>query len=177
MPILGYLITFRTYGTWLHGTARGSVDSAHATPGSPLVAEDPAREVWERALLKQPPFDLNAECRFVVDATINEVCQHRGWTLHALNVRTSHVHAVVSASHAPERVMSDFKAHATRRLRETSLLDPVLTPWAHHGSTRYLHTPDSLLRAVHYVQLEQGPPLEMRAPSGTKASRANEPRA
>jgi hypothetical protein len=26
---LGYLITFRAYGTWLHGHERGSVDQHH----------------------------------------------------------------------------------------------------------------------------------------------------
>ena len=32
---LAYLITFRTYGTWLHGDARGSVDREHNVFGTP----------------------------------------------------------------------------------------------------------------------------------------------
>jgi len=33
---LGYLITCRTYGTWLHGDARGSVDRDHNVYGTPM---------------------------------------------------------------------------------------------------------------------------------------------
>ena len=35
---LAYLITFRCYGTWLHGDSRGSVDRFHNRYGAPLIA-------------------------------------------------------------------------------------------------------------------------------------------
>ena len=62
-----------------------------------------------------------------------------GWRLHALTVRTNHVHAVVSADEAPEKVMTNFKIWATRRLREHELLDPEpstggrVSEFAHSG--------------------------------------------
>jgi hypothetical protein len=34
---LAYLITFRAYGTWLHGDSRGSVDRFHNRYGVPLI--------------------------------------------------------------------------------------------------------------------------------------------
>ena len=64
------------------------------------------------------PVELDAPRRYVVCATIGEVCDHRRWRLCALHVRTTHVHAVVCAPHTPERVMNDFKAYATRRMRD-----------------------------------------------------------
>ena len=39
----GYLITFRCYGTWLHGDGRGSVDRFHNRYGSPLI---PPNKQW-----------------------------------------------------------------------------------------------------------------------------------
>jgi hypothetical protein len=45
--VLAYFITFHTYGTWLHGTERGSVDRAHNTLGTPLLPPDVAREQEE----------------------------------------------------------------------------------------------------------------------------------
>jgi hypothetical protein len=36
---LAYLITFRCYGTWLHGDSRGSVDRFHNRSTSTDVAE------------------------------------------------------------------------------------------------------------------------------------------
>ena len=34
---LAYLISFRAYGTWLHGDRRGSVDRFHNRYGTPRI--------------------------------------------------------------------------------------------------------------------------------------------
>lgn len=161
-----YFITFRPYGTWLHGDAKGSVDRDHNAWGTPMLPPD-SRHLNQRAgLLKHPPMTLDAEHRFVVDRTLREVCAHRAWRLHALHVRTTHVHVVVTARGDPEKVMADLKAYATRRLREAGLIDESAETWSHHGSTKYLTTDDGFADAVHYVLHEQGEPLEMRCPAG-----------
>lgn len=54
MPLLGYFITFHTYGTWLHDHADGSVDE-HAIPGTLMLPPDPACEQREHTALKHPP--------------------------------------------------------------------------------------------------------------------------
>lgn len=162
-----YFITFHTYGTWLHGHERGSVDDDHNELNTPLLAPSPSRLQRERDLSKHPPITLNAERRFVVERTIREVCEHRGWKLHAMNARTTHVHLVVSASQSPERVLNDLKAYCTRRMREAAVLNGDQQPWSHHGSTRYLHSDHSFVRAIAYVLEEQGSQLEMRPPLST----------
>jgi len=62
---LAYLITFRPYGTWLHGDERGSVDKFNNQHGTPRIA---ATENWLRhntRSLKQRPVQLGAfETRF-----------------------------------------------------------------------------------------------------------------
>lgn len=164
MATLGYFITFRTYGTWLHGHAEGSVDRRHNAPGSPLI---PPREFWQArraASLKHAPVELDARRRFIVDSAIREVSEHRHWRLAALNVRTTHVHAVVIGAATPEKMMADFKAYATRRMREAGVIEREVQSWAHHGSTRHLQTEESFLRAVRYVLDEQGPALPMVDP-------------
>jgi REP element-mobilizing transposase RayT len=182
MATLGYFITFHTYGTWLHGRAGGSVDDDHATPGTPFLPLDLPRYEREQQALKHPPVTLDDQRRFVVDATIREVCTHRTWRLHALHVRTTHVHIVVCGDHSPERMMTDFKAYCTRRMREALVLSKEAEPWSHHGSTRYLNTERSFRRAMQYVLDQQGEPLDMRCPPGWTPKRqqtqgANEPRA
>jgi hypothetical protein len=42
---LAHLITFRCYGTWLHGDERGSVDRAHNRYRSPYI---PVNDQWHR---------------------------------------------------------------------------------------------------------------------------------
>lgn len=156
---LAYLITFRCYGTWLHGDERGSVDSAHHGYGTPFLPVNANREQYRKEQLKHPSVKLDDEQRTVVEATIREVCQYRGWSLRAINVRTNHVHVVVSAGSKPEPVMQDFKAYATRRLAEAGLFPKGVKVWSRHGSTRYLWTAEQIDRACDYVINGQGDEL------------------
>lgn len=164
--ILGYLLTFCTYGSWLHGEFDGSVDHEHNRLGTSPVKPDPIRLRHERSLLKSQPVRLSDQMRFVVGQTVDEVCTFRGWQLHTSNVRTNHVHVVVTASMIPERIMTQLKAKCTQRMREARVVEPSRKIWARHGSTRYLKTPRSLERAIVYVREEQGDDLPTRLPPG-----------
>lgn len=154
---LAYLITFRTYGTWLHGDARTSVDRRHNVPGTPPI--EPDEQLYAEAVrrMKQPPVELSIAAREVAARTMNEVCAHRGWVLRALNVRTNHVHVVVGAADKPEKVMNDLKAWSTRRLKEAGLLS-VDRPWSTHGSTRYIWRQSDVQDACRYVTEQQDLP-------------------
>lgn len=153
---VGYLITFRTYGTWLHGDERGSVDRDHRCYGGDFV---PPNQAWLResvSVLKQQTFQLDSASRDCIERTILEVCTHKTWTLHAKNARTEHVHLVVSAPLPPEPIMNSLKSWCTRRLRESGLIAADVKPWSHHGSTVYLWDNDSLNEAIRYVTESQG---------------------
>jgi len=95
---MGYFITFRTYGTWLHGDRRGSVDRFHNIYGTPMLPPSPNRERYERQLMKLPPVKLDSRRRAAVDRSLRETCSKRKWKLWASSVRTNHVHSVVTAS-------------------------------------------------------------------------------
>ena len=154
---LAYLITFRCYGTWLHGEERGSIDRRnYHRYGTPDMPANEKLLADERAALNTPPILLGRAQRNVVELAIQEVCEHRGYALHAVNARTNHVHSVVNASCKPEHVMDSFKAYATRKLREAGLLDQHVKPWARHGSTPYLWTEEQVERAIDYVINGQG---------------------
>ena len=153
---LAYFITFHTYGTWLPGDPRGSVDAHHSIPGTPCVGLSEGRKAASARRLAHPPVELCPEERTLVLRTTQEVCRHRGWVLHAANVRVNHVHAVIRAEPSPERVMNDLKAWATRRVIEAGL-HPRGTPlWVRHGSTRHLWRPEAVRAACVYVVERQG---------------------
>jgi REP element-mobilizing transposase RayT len=156
---LGYLITFRAYGTWLHGDERGSVDRDHRRYGTPVLPPSPRRRQIERSLLKQPPVKLTLQQRAAIEFGIRETCAIRKWELWALNVRTNHVHCVVTASRKPETVLTALKANATRSMKEAGCWSSDLSPWAQHGSKRYLWTEEELTNAIAYVVEDQGEPL------------------
>ena len=153
---LAYLITFRCYGTWLHGDARGSVDPKHSVYGAPRITANQALENSNRKQLKHAPVLLSARQRKVVEGAVRGVCDHRKYVLHAINVRANHAHCVVSAMCKPEPVLDAFKAYATRALRLAGLISLKTKPWSRHGSTMYLWKEKDVAKAIEYVVLGQG---------------------
>src|ERR1700746_1828662 len=93
---LGYLITFRCYGTWLHGDKRGSIDRFHNRYKSPYIAENEAWHSHNAKTRKGSSVALDQSRRSSVENAIRETCAYRRWTLHAVNARTNHIHVVVS---------------------------------------------------------------------------------
>lgn len=93
--------------------------------------------------------------RTAVDAAIREVCEYRGWQLHAVNVRSNHVHAVVTADADVNHVLRDFKAYETRRLRREGLMPEDREVWTEGGDRVFLHSSADVEACVHYVLHEQ----------------------
>jgi REP element-mobilizing transposase RayT len=154
---MAYLITFRTYGTWLHGDARRSVDlRGQNVYGNPFV--EPNKQLSDKMAenMKAEPFLLNAVHRKHVDEAIREVCLYKNFALKAINVRTNHAHTVVSAQTKPEPIATAFKAYATRRLRREGLIGSDTKVWSRGESTRYLWKPQFVERAIDYVINGQG---------------------
>jgi REP element-mobilizing transposase RayT len=140
----------------MHGDESGSVDRDHNVPGHRTVDADATRVSRERDLMDQPPYLLNGPSRRAVLHAIQEVCLHRGWSLLAAHVRTTHVHVVVEAGEKPEKVMNAFKSYASRRLNQTETEGQDRKRWARHGSTRWLNHRDDIAAAMTYVIDGQG---------------------
>ncbi|MCL4197489.1 MAG: class I tRNA ligase family protein [Phycisphaerales bacterium] len=153
---LAYFITFTTYGTWLHGDERGSVEEQRNKLGTPIAEPSEALRAHERSRMKSEVFTMNLARRIAVKEAIEGVCAYRGWDLLAINVRTNQVHVIVQASnHKPEEAMNSFKSYATRAMREAGLVGPDTRVWTRHGSTRFLNDIDSMNAACAYVLHEQ----------------------
>ena len=131
---LAYLITFRGYGTWLHGDSRGSVDRFHNVLGRPKLRPEPTRRRYEERLLKQSPVQLDKKRRAAIETAIRETCAIRNWTLWAFNIRTNHVHSVISARCKPELVLNALKANATRTMRNQGCWVSDGSPWSYRGA-------------------------------------------
>ncbi len=93
--------------------------------------------------------------RNTVATSIERTAVAKGWNLLAVNVRTNHVHVVVSTDGPPESALTTFKAWATRSLRQEGLVESDRNLWSRHGSTRHLFTSESIESAVFYVNQMQ----------------------
>ncbi len=153
-----YLITFSCYGQHLHGDGRGSVDRWHNLPGSRGVPESDRARVQAANRMDQPPYRLDAPRRSIVLDALKQVSEHRGWTLLAAHIRSTHVHAIVESYDRPEKIMNDFKSYSSRHLANAG--DPRSRKrWARHGSTRWLWRDEDVREAVRYVAEAQGEPM------------------
>jgi REP element-mobilizing transposase RayT len=154
---LAYLITFRTYGTWLPGDARGTVDDTHNEFDTPMMPAIPGREREARRLMVAPPMILNMQQRVRVESAIRGVCTFRTWKMWEIAVQTNHVHVVVSAPSKPDPILISFKSWATRALNDAKLISRGHV-WARGGSKRYLWDQTSLDGAIRYVRDMQNLP-------------------
>src|SRR5438128_1149723 len=111
---IAYFITWTTYGTWLPGDQRGWVKRGQWVVQPP----DPSREQQAREHMADKGFLLTPEQRTIVNGVLVDHCRIRKWSLHAHNVRTNHVHVVVTALVDPKLVREQLKAWASRRLSE-----------------------------------------------------------
>ncbi|MCA8934664.1 MAG: transposase [Planctomycetes bacterium] len=158
---LAFFLTWVCYGTWLHGDERESVDKATNQFGEPRLPFNPAQKASRHKQLAHPPYSLGPRKRGVTFRTIQQVCEHRKWRLMELNVRTNHVHVVVSSAASADKTLADLKAWCTRRLREAGLLGKQEPAWAEEGSTIWLWTDEQVAEKRRYVRDEQGPDLLM----------------
>ena len=102
--------------------------------------------------MNESPFVLSQEGGRIGRETVVAHTEFRRWELLVVNVRTNHVHLVVSARLDPEADMGQYKAWASRRLREAGLLEGRTRVWTPHGSTKYLWNIEDTRAAVHYVR-------------------------
>ena len=148
---LAYLITFTCYGTWLHGDKRGSVDIKHNQFGEAFLEEDPHKEMDEFKRLRHLPVYLSQEQRDCIAQSIAHVCESRSWKLWEVNVRTNHVHVVLSSAELPKAVLRALKSRSTIDMKSNGLFDQEKL-WTRGGSTRYLWKEDALEAACRYVR-------------------------
>ena len=151
-----YLITFRTYGTWLFGNPKKSVHHDDNQFCTPKIGRNEILHQQMQNSLKQKIITLNSEQRDIVLSGIIAACQQYQWRLFAAHVRSNHVHLILKTSVTPEFAMRQLKAFATRFLRDKKLHEKDLKLWVRHGSTQYIWKPDFLPQSMKYVLDEQG---------------------
>jgi hypothetical protein len=68
---------------------------------------------------------------------------------------------VVKGSADPDKLLHDYKACCTRRLKEAGVDLERRKRWTEGGSTRFLWRIEDVEAASHYVVDEQGEPMEV----------------
>ena len=153
---LGYFITMRAYGTWLHGDKRLSVNRKNNQYDTPKIKRNGYFEKQMIDELKYPPIYFDQAKREIIKTAIENTCQRSHWHIYALHVRTNHLHIVLQADQQVDDVMRILKTNATILLRKKGEIEQDRKVWSRHGSTKYLWTDQSIYYTCEYTITEQG---------------------
>lgn len=137
-------ITWTTYGTWLPGDGRGWRKWKSGEQGT-----QPLLENWCRSRMKSQPLILDWDQRKSVEEVIIDHSRIRGWHLHAVSVRSNHVHVAVTSGTNPKQVRDQFKANGTRVLRSLNPSIPEKV-WTRGGDIQFVDSED-LDQIVSYI--------------------------
>ena len=167
MDFRHWLLTWRTYGTWLPGDERGFVDPIvmsngerviHNNPGEPMDADCPALRRYSRGIMAGEPVLLRPQYAVELFSQFRETARYRAWDILAVAILANHVHLVVRVAGDPDgaEILRDFKGYASRRLNLTFGKCPNGSWWSESGSRRILKDDGAIAAAIRYVSQQAG---------------------
>ncbi len=107
--MLGFMITWTTYGTWLQGDERGYVKNGQIRPGNEALKKA------NKVLQSQDMVRLSKAQQEVVQTAIMKQAQLRDHHIYALAVRSNHIHIVLEYTPEPiSRIVAYYKNAASR---------------------------------------------------------------
>lgn len=145
--MIGYMVTWTTYGSWLPGNERGYVRDGKTMSGDPRIVKT------SRERQKSPTVKLNSRQKAIVQQAILHEAERIGQTIEALAVCTNHVHLVARPSQASiEATVSRYKNVAMFALRKESHVGRI---WTRGFDKRFCFDQKSLKQRIEYVKRHQ----------------------
>jgi len=146
--IIGYMVTWTIYGTWLQGDKRGYVKNSKTfTQNNKLKSANQRQQ-------KYPTVKLNSEQKQIVENSIIEEAQRINHKIFAIAVCSNHVHIVASVSkESIEQAVHRYKYSATLALRKFASQGKI---WSKGFDKRFCFTNKELENKVRYVQSHKG---------------------
>lgn len=142
--MVGYMVTWTAYGTWLQGDKEGYVKD-----GRKLKENLGLREANKREL-KHKVVRLGIRERIIVKNAITKTALKRGQCVYAITVCSNHVYVVVSYTERDiGRCVRDYKNASVLALRRNGFVGKV---WTRGYDKRYCFDEKSLCARMAYVE-------------------------
>ena len=141
--MIGCMLTWTTYGTWLQGDRRGYVKNAEVLP---------ADEDLYRANQKQMKFEpvrLSSKQQSIVRETILGTADKAGQKIFALAVAGNHLHLLLEPAGEPfGRVVSRYKNTARKAIEAEGFNGQL---WTRGFDKRYCNSKEELINRIQYI--------------------------
>ena len=142
--IVGYMVTWTTYGTWLQGDRRGYVKNGVVLPENEKI------ETVNRELQKYDSIILTESEKETIRRVILDEAAAQGHKIHAIAVCTNHVHLIAEPCKLSiEEAVSRYKNKATMSLRKFGRPGRL---WTKGFDKRFCFTPSELETRIRYVE-------------------------
>ena len=142
--MIGYMVTWTTYGTWLQGDERGYVRQGKILPLNNII------RTANLKLQKNKTVTLTGEEKEVVRKAILAESVKINQTIRALAVCSNHVHLVAQpCNESIEEIVSRYKNIAMFALGKNGRKGRI---WTRSFDKRFCFSEDDLIGKIEYVQ-------------------------
>jgi len=141
--IIGYMVTWTTYGSWLPGDKRGYVRCGETLDGE--------KEILERSKERQKndTIRLNKKEKEIVKDTIIKEAERIGQIVEGISVYSNHVHLLLRPnSKSIEDAVSRYKSVSTRALWETGRKGRI---WTKRFYKSFCFDENAVIREKAYI--------------------------
>ena len=141
--LIGYMVTWTTYGSWLQGDERGYVKQGWTRLGDNAIRQANLN------MLKTPPVTLTkSERKLVYEAIVSE-SKVIGQEIFALTVCSDHVHlAAKPCGESIEQIVSRYKNKAMFALRKYGRKGRL---WTRSFDKRFCFTDEQFAARITYI--------------------------
>lgn len=142
--MVGYMLTWTTYGTWLPGDKRGYVKRGKVLPANPKINKS------SRGLRKSTTLTLNSQQKIVIRKAILQEAERIGHKIEALAVCTNHIHLVARPCDVSiESIVSRYKNVTMFAMCKDK---PIRRIWTRGFDKRFCFNEKSLNQRIEYVK-------------------------
>jgi REP element-mobilizing transposase RayT len=141
--IVGYMLTWTTYGSWLPGDKRGYVEHGQILPGKEQILER------NKDRQRLPAVILNEREEKIVQEVIFTEAQRISQILEALIVYSNHVHLLARPhTESMEQIVSRYKSKTTRALWRNGRQGRI---WTKGYDKRFCFTEEEVTQRIRYI--------------------------
>lgn len=145
--MIGYMVTWTTYGSWLQGDRRGYVKK-----GEILTANEKIEKANQKSQISTK-IKLNSQQRKIVRQSIIKEAKRIGHKIEALSVSTYHVHLVARPfKESIELIVSRYKNISMFALGKMVNTGRI---WTRSFDKRFCFDEDSFNQRIEYVNKHQ----------------------
>ena len=142
--VIGYMVTFTTYGTWLQGHKRGYVKNGET------YEESEGLKKANKEAQKDRRFVLPNKSRELVRKAILDEAEILGQEIYAISVSATHVHIAAGVINEPiETAVARYKIRAIKKIRSTGIQGKI---WTKGFDKRFCFDEEALKARVEYVK-------------------------